>query len=125
MDPLLWSERFEEEYLGLLDRVFEAIPVASLHSVSFGPFRLPPDFYRRMAKLMPNERLFAGALDRVDGMVSYPAELEREMAEFVNAELARRVPAEVLFPCTFADSSSPAGAARAAPASQRSEARSP
>ncbi len=125
LDPLLWSERFEEEYLGLLDRVFDAIPVASLHSVSFGPFRLPPDFYRRMAKLMPNERLFAGALETADGMVSYPAKLEREMAEFLNTELARRVPAEVLFPCVFGDLKSPAGSARPAPAAQRSEARSP
>lgn len=101
LDPLLWSEQFEDEYLRLVDRVFSAIPIASLHSVSFGPFRLPGDFYRRMAKLMPRERLLAAALETVDGVVSYPSELEREMAEFLNAELARRVPANVLFPCVF------------------------
>ncbi|MCP4204619.1 MAG: DNA photolyase [bacterium] len=115
-DPLLWSERFEEEYRRLVDRVFSVVPVASLHSVSFGPFRLPADFFRRMAKLMPDERLFAGALETVGGVVSYRSGLERELAEFVNAELARRVPAQVLFPCA------PEGGVAAA---QRGEARSP
>jgi len=103
LDPLLWSADFEAEYLALLDRLFEALPTASLHSVSFGPFRLPPDFHRRMVKLLPDERLLAGALETVDGMVSYPPLLERQMAEFLNAELARRVPAEVLFPCVIED----------------------
>jgi spore photoproduct lyase len=107
LDPLLWSEQFEDEYLELVDRVFSAIPIASLHSVSFGPFRLPPDFHRRMEKLMPRERLFAGALETVDGMVSYPSALERKMAEFLHAELARRVPASVLYPCVFEDEPAP------------------
>ncbi len=99
LDPLLWAEDFADQYRRLLDRIFGAVSPASLHSVSLGPFRLPPDFYRRMRRLMPEERLFAGALETVEGMVSYPAELEREMTAFVTAELERRVPADVLFPC--------------------------
>lgn len=105
LDPLLWSEHYEDEYTRLVDRLVEAVPVENLHSVSFGPFRLPPEFHRRMAKLLPRERLLNGALESVDGMVSYPATLEREMAAFVNELLAERVPEGVLFPCEFGEPS--------------------
>ena len=69
--------------------------------MSFGPFRLPSDFFKRMAKQLPDERLFAGALDTVDGMVSYPRALEREMTDFLTAELEDRLSPELLFPCVI------------------------
>lgn len=101
LDPLLWSESFETDYAELIGSIDDAVGGDSLHSVSLGPFRLPPDFYRRMRRIMPQERLLAVALESDSGMVSYPPELERAMSAFVTAELERRWPSEVVFPCTL------------------------
>lgn len=101
LDPLVWSEDFDNEYGALIDRITSSVPITSLHSVSLGPFRLPPEFHRRIRRILPEERLFAGALERTSGMVSYPADLEREMTIFVTRKLEQRLPSEVIFPCAL------------------------
>lgn len=102
-DPLIYCQDFQSQYRRLFRQVFEHLPGDSVHSVSFGPFRLPTGFFRRLEKQYPDEPLVAGPLAKQQGMVSYPRQLEAEMVEFVNAELSRYVPAEAFFPCTLPD----------------------
>ena len=97
-DPLLYSKNYQKHYRELFEVMFSRLDVRSLHSVSFGPFRMPRDYFQRMRKLYPEEKLFAG-LDEESRMVSYPAELETAMREFCEEELSRFVPASILFPC--------------------------
>lgn len=101
-DPLIWSEGFRDAYDRLLDAVFVAVPPAALHSVTLGPFRLPSGFFRTVERLYPEEPLFAGPLVDRGGLVSYRAELESEMVDFVAGRLRDRVPAAALFPCEVA-----------------------
>jgi spore photoproduct lyase len=97
-DPLLYSKNYQEHYRELFEVIFSRLDARTLHSVSFGPFRMPRDYFQRMRKLYPEEKLFAG-LDEESRMVSYPAELETAMREFCEEELSRFVPASILFPC--------------------------
>ncbi len=97
-DPLLYAKDYRDHYRGLFESVFSEIDVSRLHSVSYGPFRTPRDYFQRMRKLYPEEKLFAG-LPQEGSMVSYPEDIEREMREFCEAELARFVPPERFFPC--------------------------
>jgi spore photoproduct lyase len=98
-DPLIYSRGYQRQYAELYDKVFAAVPVESLHSVSLGPFRLPTGFFRRLERLYPDEPLIAGPLDDRGGMVSYRSDLEAEMVGHCTEELLRRVPREVFFPC--------------------------
>ncbi len=97
-DPLLYTKHYRQHYRGLFEAIFSQLDVRSLHSVSFGPFRMPRDYFQRMQKLYPEEKLFAG-LDEETRMVSYPAELEKAMRESCEEELRRFVPSSILFPC--------------------------
>jgi len=97
-DPLLYAKDYRDHYRGLFQNVFGAIKVDALHSVSFGPFRMPRDYFRRMRKLYPEEKLFAGPLEE-SAVVSYPSDLEAEMRAFCEDELSQLVPASILFPC--------------------------
>lgn len=106
-DPLLFSPDWESRYRRLFESVFATVGGEAIHSVGFGPFRLPRDFHRRMARLYPDEPLFAGGLDE-GRIVSYGAEREREMIDFCAEELRRFVPAERLYPCV-PPRSAPAG----------------
>lgn len=97
-DPLLYTKDYRGQYRDLFEGICAKLDTHSLHSVSFGPFRVPRDYFLRMSKLYPEEKLFAG-IDPTSPMVSYPAEIEAEMMSYCEEELRRLVPAEVLFPC--------------------------
>jgi spore photoproduct lyase len=98
-DPLVWHPDFRAQYGGLFEQVFGRLPAESLHSVTFGPFRLPAPFFRRLERLYPEEPLLAGAFEERGGMVSYRRELEEEMVGFCHEALGQYVPAERFFPC--------------------------
>ena len=78
--------------------MLDAVDADTLHSVSFGPFRMPRAYFQRMRKLYPEEKLFSGPLVESE-VVSYPSELESEMRVFCEEELSQLVPASILFPC--------------------------
>ena len=67
-DPLLYTKDYQRQYRELFEAIFSQLEVRSLHSVSFGPFRMPRDYFQRMHKLYPEEKLFAG-LDEESRMV--------------------------------------------------------
>jgi spore photoproduct lyase len=96
-DPILSTRSYRERYQELFDAVFSAIPERSIHSVGFGAFRLPRDYFARMARLYPEEKLFAGGLEERSGMVSYPRELEEELLGFCRESLRERVSESRLF----------------------------
>lgn len=97
-DPLILTSDYRRLYRELFAQVFAAVPRARIHSVSFGPFRLPADYFRQMDRLYPDEPLMAGPFQLQEGMVSYRRELEEEMLEFCRRELSSRVDASVFFP---------------------------
>jgi DNA repair photolyase len=96
-DPLVLTPGSRELYSELFRQVFAAVPAETVHSVGFGAFRLPNDFFQRIARSYPEERLFASELEQRDGMVSYPASVERELQELCRRELLRYVPRSRLF----------------------------
>lgn len=102
-DPLIYHPEYRSQYRRLFEQVFAVLSVDSIHSVSIGPFRLPKDFFRTMVRLYPQEPLFAGALEEHDGVVGYHRELEAELLEFCQEELARFVPRERVFSCVKPD----------------------
>jgi len=96
-DPLLHAPGYRQSYQELFERVFRSIPRESIHSVGFGAFRLPRDYFTRMARLYPEERLFASPLEERSGMVSYESGTEEEMMDFCRESLRQRVSEERLF----------------------------
>ncbi|HXV62479.1 MAG TPA: DNA photolyase, partial [Vicinamibacteria bacterium] len=96
-DPLVLYPRYRDGYRELFEDVLDAVPQRAIHSVGLGAFRLPKDFYERMVRLYPEERLFAGPLEERAGMVTYASGLEEELRGYCRGELERRVPASMLF----------------------------
>lgn len=98
-DPLIYQYNYRQLYRSLFDQVFSSIDAASLHSVSLGVFRLPEQYFKKMHKLYPEERLFASPLQTSDGMVSYREELEQAMMDDCGEMLLQYIPEERFFPC--------------------------
>lgn len=100
LDPLVHTVSFEQDYAELLQQIFITLDAGKIHSVSYGPFRLPRDFYKKMVKLYPREKLFAGQLTENGKMVSYEPELEAQCQQSVRSELLKYIKPEQIFPCS-------------------------
>ncbi len=70
-DPLLPVANFEEIYAAFFAAVFDVVDATRLHSVTLGTLRLPRDQARGIARLYPEEPLFALAHSEHDGLVSF------------------------------------------------------
>ena len=98
-DPLIFISDYQQVYAEFFAQVFAMIDLKQLHSVSLGVFRLPEKYFKKMHKLYPDARLFASPLVNHQGLVSYRADLERELLEFCTTLLLRYIPEEKFFPC--------------------------
>jgi spore photoproduct lyase len=88
-------------FTDLLDEIFTTVDPQKLHSVSLGSFRLTRDHFRKVARLYPEEPLFAQKMDLDNGIISYPQEREREMVEYCEAQLMKHIPHQTYHPCEW------------------------
>ena len=98
-DPMIYQVGYRQQYRQLFEAIFSKIDVRSLHSVSLGVFRLPENYFRKIHRLYPREKLFAGPLQNTSGVVSYPDNLEQEMMHSCKDMLLQYIPESMLFPC--------------------------
>ncbi len=100
-DPLIYQYDYRQQYRDLFEQVFASIDVDALHSVSLGVFRLPEQYFKKIHKLYPEERLFASPLQTASGMVSYRADLEQAMMADCTDMLLQHIPKAKFFPCSL------------------------
>jgi spore photoproduct lyase len=98
-DPLIYTKNYAEEYTTLFNSVFSKLDADLIHSVSLGGFRLPKDYFRKLEKLYPEERLFSSPLEEEDNSISYPANIRNEMLEFCKDIILQHIANEKFFPC--------------------------
>ena len=98
-DPLIYQSDYREQYQQLFAQVFAHIDLAQLHSVSLGTFRLPDAFFKKIHKLYPEEKLFAGDFSSQHGMMSYRNSIEQDMMSYCSEQLLSYIPASKFFPC--------------------------
>jgi len=98
-DPLIYQQDYRQLYRQLLEQVFAVVDAETLHSVSLGVFRLPEQYFKKIAKLYPDERLFASPVQTHAGMTSYRSDLEQAMMADCSEMLLQYIPQEKFFPC--------------------------
>lgn len=103
-DPLIWRPDFEELYRDLFIRAFEALPDEAVHSVSFGGFRMPPPFLRRLERLYPDDPFLAGEFLAAGHGGDATDNREATMLDWCRQELGEFVAREKVFECTTLDS---------------------
>lgn len=100
-DPLIYEDRFSDNYRDLFSMIFREIDASALHSVSLGVFRLPESYFRSMQKLYPNEKLFAARITRRNAMASYAETLEKDLIAQCEKLLLEHIPAAIYHPCSL------------------------
>ena len=98
-DPLIYTKDYANEYTELFNKLFSKINPELTHSISLGGFRLPKDYFRKLEKLYPDEKLFASPFAEEDNNIGYPAEIRNDMLNFCEDIITQHIPAEKFFPC--------------------------
>jgi len=100
-DPVVYHRDYQSAFVKLLDQVFTTIDPQKLHSVSLGNFRLTRDHFRKVARLYPEEPLFAQAMALDDGIISYPHQREQEMIECSDRVLVKYITSKCNHRCEW------------------------
>ena len=96
-DPLIFCQNYENIYRDFFENVFSRVDLNSVHSMTMGTFRLPKGNFAKMKQLYPDEKLFAGPLEKKGSTVSYEENLEKSLLSFCHNEIAQYTSTEKLF----------------------------
>lgn len=99
LDPIIHSQTIQEDYRALLESIFNAVQPENIHSVSYGMFRLPKPFFKKMVQLYPQEKLLSLPLTEQESQVSFGEHAEAESLSIVHSELIKYIDEQVIFPC--------------------------
>lgn len=99
LDPIVYSESLQTDYAELLKKIFLSADATKIHSVSYGMFRLPKPFFRKMTRLYPEEKLFSMPLTSHESQVSFSTDIEQTSLAIVHKELLNHLEEKVIFPC--------------------------
>ena len=98
-EPLIYMDDFKTRYADLFSTVFKQLNTNQLHSISVGSFRVPKGYFKKMIKLYPDEKLFAGPLEEVDGMIAYRHDLQEDMMSWCSRSIADQAPSNLFYQC--------------------------
>jgi DNA repair photolyase len=98
-DPLIYTADYQKQYKELFDTLFSKINPELTHSISLGSFRLPKDYFRKLEKLYPDEKLFASPQEEENNNIGYPSDIRNEMLNFCADIINQHIPDHKFFPC--------------------------
>ena len=96
-DPMICFDGAGQAYRRLVERVFQELDGSRIHSVCLGAFRMPEDFFNRIARMYPRERFLAAPFERDGGMVSYPRPWVDELIASCHEALREHIPPARVF----------------------------
>ncbi len=98
-DPLIYTKDYARKYSELFNALFSKINPELTHSISLGGFRLPKDYFRKLEKLYPDEKLFASPQEEENNNIGYPENIRNEMLDFCKDIITQYIPDNKFFPC--------------------------
>ena len=96
-DPMIYHPRWKALYGGLVQEVFEKIPMEQIHDCSLGSFRISESYLKAMGKALPYSPHTQFPYENSGGYYHYPRALMEEMEGFLYSRLQERLPKEKIF----------------------------
>ena len=101
-EPLIDYKGVQADYQQLFIRIFDALDVNKLHSVSTGLFRMPKTYFQNIVKLYPDEALFATHDETRQGMAAHSKEIETAQRRNLEKMLFDFIPQRIYYRCALA-----------------------
>ena len=98
-EPLIYETDFLESYRQLFENLFTRLNSASIHSVSFGEFRMPVGYFKNIAALYPDEALIARSYVQRNNMMMQDETDARTMLRDLESLLFRYISQDKYYYC--------------------------
>jgi spore photoproduct lyase len=100
LDPIMFSENFEESYRELAEKIHLAVKDDQLEYISLGVVRFTKDVYRQMELNYPQSPLLAEEFVSSNGLMRYPRPLRMWLLHKVKEILVNaKIPASKIYFC--------------------------
>ena len=96
-DPIIATENWRRHYGAAIRDLFRRVPAAAIEEISFGVFRMHPDFLDRILRFRSSESLETG-VQREERVASYSEAMRDELFDFMREEIAGYLPSERIHP---------------------------
>jgi spore photoproduct lyase len=100
LDPMIYTENFEQEYTELSQIISRTIPKEQLGYISIGVVRFTKDVYREVEANYPDSQISRqDYVKSFDGKIRYNKPMRRWMMNFVKDKLLKYYPEEKIYFC--------------------------
>ncbi|MGI9256502.1 MAG: spore photoproduct lyase family protein [Salinispira sp.] len=96
-DPVLAVDGWQELYPRMIRETFARIPAELVQEVSFGVFRMSPQYFKRMQRLRPESPVINHGPRLYDGISTYPDRLIHDIRRTMEDELSKHMIDEKIF----------------------------
>ena len=93
-DPVLPVENWRRHYADSIQELFKRIKPDYIEKISFGVFRMHPDFLRRIRAMRADSAVLYSPFERSNGIVSHPPATIAAIRDFMEQHLGRWLPAD-------------------------------
>ena len=97
LDPIILITDWRRLYEELIAEIFHRIPHAGIDAVSYGVFRMHPDYFKKMQKEQPDNIFLAHPYQRNSGLVAPDSALVEEVRDTIAQLLGRYISVERIF----------------------------
>jgi spore photoproduct lyase len=97
LDPVLYSNNWEEEYTHFINYVFSRIDSSKVFDLTLGVFRINSEYLKNIRKMRTDSKLVFFPYKRRENFSTYPVALEIKMKEFIFNKLVNYLPKEKIF----------------------------
>lgn len=92
-DPIIVTEHWRQHYTEAVDHLFRRVPAEFIEELSFGVFRMHPDFLDRILAFRSSSSLEQG-VQRDKQVASYTERMRREVFALMREQVGRHLPPE-------------------------------
>lgn len=90
-DPIIVDPETDDAYQPFFQTVFSRISPDRILDISYGFFRMPEAYYRRIARRRPEQLLFQGGFEPALSVMTYPESVRQEVSGKHLAQIGRYV----------------------------------
>ena len=96
-DPVLNVEGWQELYPAMLRETFRRIPAEQVQEVSFGVFRMNPDYLKKIQHMRPQASVIHRGIEPRSALSTYSDRSIADIRRTMEDELAKYMDAEKIF----------------------------
>ena len=91
IDPLIYSDNFEENYSQMIEYLFNEIDKEKVIDISIGVFRISKEYLKKMRNQNQNSEILYYPFECIDGVYTYSDKIKSYMINFIKEQFLKYI----------------------------------